>query len=84
MTTLCDTADVSDQVAGALAGEEAARLAIELAHEKSQRQKAENDFEVRLLWNPWSLHPRQSLNSLHSILLVLEHCFTSSQVELHS
>ncbi len=28
---------------------EAARLALELAHERAQREKAERDFEVRLL-----------------------------------
>ena len=31
---------------------EAARLALELAHEKSQRLKAENDFEVGPLLHP--------------------------------
>jgi len=39
-------AETVDQESGISPEVEAARLALELAQEKSQRQKAENDFEV--------------------------------------
>ena len=39
-------AESVDQESGISPEMEAARLALELAQEKSQRQKAENDFEV--------------------------------------
>ena len=40
------SADDSNQDVGVAAGDKAAQLALELARERSQRQKAESDFEV--------------------------------------